>query len=214
MLYISVRRSTALLLTSRVLLLALQPVQRYSTPCWLFSNTTEPLDLRLEQQQSPSSSKASSGSSPRTQNRRQSAVRKTNVISVKKYETGEKVEAYFTPPAVEVGSSCFPLWMTRPPWKSCRKQGGSLPWGTTSYRNNTQTVTPNALLNNPKHNFIHLWLKISRINPVVNIFEEIFCMLIKKTANTYTTEKHFWKATCTYIFTTPYTFFLISSRTL
>lgn len=72
--YIWVRRSTALLLTSLELVWALQPVHRYSTPCWLLSRTTEPLDLRPEQQQSTSKREPSSGSSPRTQNKRHPAT--------------------------------------------------------------------------------------------------------------------------------------------
>lgn len=71
--YIWVRRSTALLLTSLELVWALQPVQRYSTPCWLLRRTTEPLDLSPAQQQSTSNREPSSGSSPRTQNKRHSA---------------------------------------------------------------------------------------------------------------------------------------------
>lgn len=38
-----------------------------------------------------------------------------------------------TAPA-EGASSCLPLWMTRPPWNSWRKQGGSCPWGTSTWR--------------------------------------------------------------------------------
>lgn len=72
--YVWVRRSTALLLTSLELVWALQPVQRYSTPCWLLSRTTEPLDLRPAQQQSISNRDPSSGSCPRTQNKRHSAT--------------------------------------------------------------------------------------------------------------------------------------------
>lgn len=75
--YIWVRRSTALFATSLELLWALQPFQRYSTPCWLLSRTTEPLDRRPAQQQSTSNSKPSSGSSPRTQNNRHSATTET-----------------------------------------------------------------------------------------------------------------------------------------
>lgn len=41
----------------------------------------------------------------------------------------------FIVPALVEASSRLPLWMTRPPWKSCRKQGGSFPWGTTTFSN-------------------------------------------------------------------------------
>lgn len=73
--HVWVRCSTALLLTSLEPLWALPPVQRYISPCWLLSRTTEPLDLRPAQQQSTSNREPSSGSSPRTQKRRHSATK-------------------------------------------------------------------------------------------------------------------------------------------
>lgn len=136
MTYIWVRRSTTLLLTSLVLAWALQPVQRYSTPCWLFSRTTEPLERRPAQQQSTSNRDASSGSPPRTQNRRHSATRKT--VKYKHFKTWmskiRRKQAELNVPVFVEVSSRLPLWMTRPPWKSCRKQGGSFPWGTTTLK--------------------------------------------------------------------------------
>lgn len=85
--YMSVRTSTTLLLTSLVLLWALQPLQRYSPPCWPFSRTTQPLDLRPAQQRSTSNRKPSSGSSPRTQNRRQPAD--VSIVVTLKEEEGK-----------------------------------------------------------------------------------------------------------------------------
>lgn len=78
--YALVRRSTVLLPTSLGLVRALQPVQRYSTPCWLLNRTAEPLDLRPAQPQSTSSREPSSGSSPRTQNKRHSAAHRRTEI--------------------------------------------------------------------------------------------------------------------------------------
>lgn len=90
--YALVRRSTVLLPTSLELVRALQPVQRYSTPCWLLSRTAEPLDLRPAQPQSTSSREPSSGSSPRTQNKRHSAARRqTEIFLLVRLKTKERL---------------------------------------------------------------------------------------------------------------------------
>lgn len=127
--YIWVRRSTVLLLTSLVLAWALQPTQRYSDPRWLFSRTTEPLDRRPAQQQSTSNREPSSGSSPLTQNRRHSA---TTDRSLQFNHTKKIDRKRLMLPVLEEASSRVPLWITRPPLKSCRKHGGSFPWSTTT----------------------------------------------------------------------------------
>lgn len=139
--HVWVRRSTVLFPTFRAPGCDLQPCHRYSCPFCTPSNSKLARERRLAQQHSTSTSEPSISISPRTQNKRQSPDRKKHIeitythaiiVNHKRGLLNISHCYLWVLPMFSELSSLEPRWMTSPPWKSWRKQGGSFPCVTST----------------------------------------------------------------------------------